>query len=203
MRSCPADLRALVSSTVLGQVSSHQSLLVNQYPEVDIVDSVTREVVEKAHPNTVPNQVVFDAVLESGVVLTYKLQNVATSPPGVPAEPTTKDKTYPPLLDWRIFGSNGEIHIQRFKTWSVHHGAVIDVWEAKIWREQDGEWVEIKPDPDEFEHLPIPARNIARLYEAFAAGLDEQKEKRRWYPDFEHALRTHLLLDDMLRKNGF
>ncbi|EXJ76859.1 hypothetical protein A1O3_10504 [Capronia epimyces CBS 606.96] len=189
-----------IITEVLGMVSSHQSLLVNQYPEVDVVDPATREVVEKARPNDVPNQVVFDAVLESGVVLTYKLQNAATISPGAK---TANDHARLPFLEWRIFGSKGEIRIQRFKTWSINAGTVNDEWEANIWRSEDGDWLEVKADPDEFQHLPIPARNIGRLYEAFAAGLDAQKGKEVWYPDFEHALKTHELLDDMYRKNGF
>jgi hypothetical protein len=47
--------------------------------------------------------------------------------------------------------------------------------------------VKVELDVDEFEHQPIPARNIARLYETVA-------EKGQWYPDFEYALKKDELI---------
>ncbi|KAF7970545.1 hypothetical protein HWV62_23713 [Athelia sp. TMB] len=177
----------------LGEVASHRSLLVNQYPEVSIIDPKTREVLEK-RPNDVPNQVVFDAILKSGAVLTFKLHSAASIPPG------GKDQGKPPAVDWRIFGSKGEIRITASDTWSLNTesgNAKIEVWK------DDGAVVVVDIRVDEFEDLPAPARNIGRLYEAFAAGLDGEGKKKKWYPDFEHALKTHELIEEMYKENGF
>ncbi|KAF7966290.1 hypothetical protein HWV62_39237 [Athelia sp. TMB] len=178
---------------VLGEVASHRSLLVNQYPEVSIVDPKTREVLEK-RPNDVPNQIVFNAILKSGAVLTQKLHSSASIPPG------GKDQGQPPGLDWRIFGSKGEIRITANETWALNTGngdAKVEVWK------DDGTVVVVDIGVDEFEDLPAPARNIGRVYEAFAAGLDGEGKKKKWYPDFEHALKTHELIEQMYKENGF
>jgi len=45
--------------------------------------------------------------------------------------------------------------------------------------------------------------NVARLYEAFAEGIDEKEQKMVWWPDFEHALETHGVIEQMYKENGF
>lgn len=62
---------------VLGDIKQHQSLLVKNYPTVTIYDPLTREVVDEARPNDVPDQVILNAVLSSGAILTYKLHGTA------------------------------------------------------------------------------------------------------------------------------
>ncbi|KAF2500754.1 NAD-P-binding protein [Lophium mytilinum] len=183
---------------VLGEISTHHSLLINQYPEVDVVDPATREVVEKGRKNTVPNQVVFDAVLKSGAVLTYKQHDAAGVPPG--ATPR-KDKGRLPVFDWRIFGSKAEVRVTSYDSIFPNIGS--GGFKIEICKAEDGAVVEVELGADEFGHLPEPARNIARLYEAFAAGLGERNEKRKWYPDFEYALKTHELIEGMYKENGF
>ncbi|KAE9376596.1 NAD(P)-binding protein [Stipitochalara longipes BDJ] len=170
---------------VLGEVSTFHSLLVNQYPEVTIVEPTTNEAIE-VRKNDVPTQVIFDAILDSGVILTYKLHTSANTSPF--AEPP-KRKTRLPGLDWRIFGSKGEIRVTGYTKWSLN----VD----------DGEVVTVDVGRDEFEHLPVPARNIARLYEAFASGKSGEKDEVEWYPDFEYALRKHEVIEEMYAKDGF
>lgn len=185
---------------VLGQVSSHHSLLVNQYPEIAIVDPATYEVVERSRKNDVPNQVVFDAIMKpSGAVFTYKLHNSATISPG--AKPRKVKGRMAPALDWRIFGSKGEIRITSYNTWSLNAGT--DDLRLEICKADEGVFEEVDLGADEFEHLPMPARNIARLYEAYAAGVDDGGRKREWYPDFEYALKRHELIEEMYKANGF
>ncbi|KAF2813917.1 NAD-P-binding protein [Mytilinidion resinicola] len=183
---------------VLGEISTHHSLLVNQYPEVDVVDPATREVIEKGRKNTVPNQVVFDAILKSGAVLTYKQHDAAGIPPG--ATPR-KDKSRLPVFDWRIFGSKAEVRVTSYDSIFPNIGS--NDFKVEICKAEDGAVVEVDLGTDDFGHLPEAARNIARLYEAFAAGVDEKNEKRVWYPDFEYALKTHELIEGMYRENGF
>ncbi|KAH8807572.1 putative oxidoreductase [Xylogone sp. PMI_703] len=183
-------------TAALGEVSSHKSLLVNQFPEVDIVDPITREVIEKGRKNDVPTQIIFDAILESNVVLTYKLNNSPTIPPGGKA-----GKSGFPALDWRIFGTKGELRITTYETWSLNTGDATIKFEG--FQVGDDGIKEIDIGQHEFEDLPLAARNIASLYEAFAEGVDEKEEKKKWYPDFGHALKRHGLLDQLYKENGF
>jgi predicted dehydrogenase len=155
-------------------------------------------VVEKSRTNTVPNQIVFDAILKSGAVLTYKLHNTATISPG--AKPSVDGRRMP-ALDWRIFGSKGEIRITNYVTWALNAGS--EDTKIEIYKADDGVVSEVDLEADEFKDVPLPARNIARVYEAFAAGLDVGGNKKVWYPDFEHALKRHELIEEMYRSNGF
>ncbi len=183
---------------VLGSVVSHKSLLVNQYPTFSVRDPFTNKVLEENKPNNVPNQVVFDAILSSGVVFTYKLHSAAT--PSTSAKPTTNSRNQFPALDWRIFGTKGEIRVTRYNNLFLN----LDSEDVKLefWNVDQGEVVEVKLDKDEFEDLPSVARNIARVYEAFAEGVDDKGEKKTWYPDFEHGLKRHELIEDIYRENG-
>lgn len=66
----------------------------------------------------------------------------------------------------------------------------------------DGEVITVDVRRDEYEHLPVLARNIARLYEAFTSTKAESKGEKEWYPDFEYALRKHDVIEEMYMKNG-
>lgn len=164
----------------------------NQYPTVDITDPATRAVIEHTRPSDVPNQIALTAVLDSGAVLTFKIHNSATiSPHASPAS----DKGQLPALDWRIFGTKGEIRLTTYGSWAVQVGA--PEMKVELWTADTGELVEvgIEEEEDGWGELPAPARNVARLYEAFAEG--------KWYPDFEHALKRHEMIERMFRANGF
>lgn len=50
---------------------------------------------------------------------------------------------------------------------------------------------EVAPDEDQWSKLPLPAQNIARLYEAY--------RKKDWYPDFDYAIKRHELIETMWR----
>lgn len=106
-----------------------------------------------------------------------------------------------PRLDWRIFGSKGEIRVTGYNMWSLNAGSGDIVLET--YKADDGEVINVDIDADEFEHLPVPARNIARLYEAFAASVDNGQDNKEWYPDFEYTLKKHELIEDMYQKIGF
>ncbi len=55
---------------------------------------------------------------------------------------------------------------------------------------------------DEWTHLPMLARNIAKLYEAVAQGVTEGGEKKEWYPDLDYTLTKHQLIEEMYKMNG-
>lgn len=102
-----------------------------------------------------------------------------------------------PALVWTINGVEGEIRLVSPSGTSLQangylkpvtievHDFATDQVETVTW-----EW---EPWQDE---LPIPARSIAALYEAFAND-DETK-----YPTFEYALRRHEQLAAMLDSSG-
>ncbi len=48
----------------------------------------------------------------------------------------------------------------------------------EICKVDDGEVVTVDVGRDEFEHLPVPARNIEKLYEVFASGQNAVEEER-------------------------
>ncbi len=172
--------------------------MVNQYPFVSIVDPRNRAVIDKSRPNDVPNQIIFNALLSSGAVLSYKLHGNNASAPDKKADP---EKSTMPTLDWRIFGTHGEIHVTSYdtmlNTWSLNYGP--DKLKVEIHNARQGTLTELSPVPDEFQNLPIQARNMARLYEAFAISRGGGDA---WYPDLNYGAKKHALLEDMYKENG-
>jgi hypothetical protein len=81
-----------------------------------------------------------------------------------------------PGLDWRIFGSKGEICITGYTKWSLN--VPDEDFMLEICKVDDGEVVTVDVGRDEFEHLPVPARNIEKLYEVFASGQNAVEEER-------------------------
>ena len=62
----------------------------------------------------------------------------------------------------------------------------------KVHDQGSGEVEEVEWEKDEFEELPVPARNIARVYEAFRLGGEG-------LVGFEEAVGRHEMLGDMYR----
>jgi hypothetical protein len=186
---------------VLGDITQHESLLVKNYPTVTIYDPLTRKVIDEARPNDVPDQVILNAVLSSGAVLTYKLHGTAAfHPDNQPRDAHRKPKI--PAIEWRIFGSQGQIRITSYdkmcNTWSLNYGP--DLLEVEIYDARTDKLTQLPTVEDGFAHLPAPARNVARLYEAFAEAKAGQADS--WYPDFEYGMKKHELIDAMYRENG-
>ena len=73
-----------------------------------------------------------------------------------------------------------------------------DVLNIEIYNARDDTLTELDPAQDEFENLPPPARDVARLYEAFAAARDG---KDVWYPDFDYGVKKHELIDAIYKEN--
>jgi hypothetical protein len=186
---------------VLGDVKKQKSLLVNNYPTVTIYDPRTRQVIDGARPNNVPDQVILNAVLSTGTVLSYKLHGTsAFNPDTKPRDAHQKPKT--PAIEWRIFGSQGQIRITSYdgmcNTWSLNYGQ--DLLEVEIYDARTDTLTQLPPVEDDFAHLPTPARNVARLYEAFAKAKAGDADS--WYPDFEYGVGKHELIDAMYRENN-
>ena len=187
-------------NAVLGDITQHKSLLVRNYPTVTIYDPLTRQVLDDARPNNVPDQIILNAILSSGVILTYKLHGIAAFDPNTkPRDASQRPKI--PAIEWRIFGSQGQIRITSYdkmcNTWSLNYGQ--ELLEVEIYDARTDTLTQMPTVEDDFAHLPAPARNMARLYEAFAKAKAGQADS--WYPDFEYGVTKHELINAMYREN--
>ncbi|KAF2099742.1 NAD-P-binding protein [Rhizodiscina lignyota] len=166
----------------LGEFESFNSLLAQQRKSVTIIDRATNEVVEKDRPKNTFDQMIVQGRLQSNSdpkpVLSYHMR-------GGDAFPSD------PKLIWRVYGSTGEIQV-------TASGPSLSVGypdtELKLFDAESEKVEEVELEKsDFFDSLPLLGRNIGRLYEAFADG-------KGGYPDFEHALKRHRLLDEMERR---
>lgn len=163
-----------MQSVVLGEFKTWNSLLSIQNEFKDIVDPAeNNKVIVKDAPNTVPDQIMLQGT-------TTVNAPVAVHWRGGPPFPGT------PGIDWRIQGRKGELRL-------ISSSCALNVGrsDTKIeWYDAENGLVEeLLPDHDEFEDLPMPARNIGRQYEAFRKG--------EWNPDFDWAVRRHEMLEEM------
>lgn len=84
---------------------------------------------------------------------------------------------------------------------------------VECWRVEEGRVEEVVVEEGKWEGVEVAARNIGRLYEAFADARGQEGEREvgvgpeegveHWYPDFEYALKRHELIEEMYRDNGF
>jgi predicted dehydrogenase len=124
-----------------------------------------------------PDQVLFQSTLTNGTVLTVHLRGGKPFPGN------------PPAL-WRIYGDKGEIEVTgpKMSLNVVTDGVVIRLHDQLTDELEEVEW-----EKDQWDDLPIPARNIGRLYEAYRKGETEG------VVEFEEAVGRHNMLDDMYK----
>jgi predicted dehydrogenase len=163
--------------TVLGDFSSFQSLLSNQRPVVKIVKadgSVAKENAEKTNPD----HFIIQGSLKSGAVLSAMIRG------GAPFKGS-------PGLEWSIYGEKGEIRItgpsafiEIFGTNSIqlHDFATDQIEEVAL---QNGAFAKMGPIN----------RNLARVYEAIAAG------DKTTLCDFESAVKRHQFIEEVYSQN--
>ena len=86
-----------------------------------------------------------------------------------------------PGFEWLITGEDGEIRVsgQGPALNAFDQGIKVELFDFKTDQVEQVKW------NDDLAHLPIPARNIGRLYELLAKGVPGS------YPDFHDALRRH------------
>ncbi|KAF9889364.1 transcription regulator gal80 [Aspergillus nanangensis] len=163
--------------SVLGPFQTFDSSLTISRPELDIVNLSTGEVLESGVRNTVPDQILMFGTSErSSAAVTVKI-HAGEEFPGQPR------------LDWRIQGTRGWLRLTSPALFINVGGPEVKV---ELFRTDTGQVEEIEPDKDEWETLPIPAQNIARLLEAY--------RQNEWYPTFDWAVQRHDILDGMWRK---
>ena len=162
---------------VLGELSSFNSQLSIQRPQVDIKGSDGQ--VSETVKTEVADHVMLQGTLTSGAPLSLVLRR----------GPPFKDD---PSLIWFIHGEKGEIKITSA---AGSMQASDDNRDIAIHNFEKDE-VELVQWDCPFQDLPSRARNTAALYEAFADG-DVEK-----YPSFEHAVLRHAQIDEIFKSSG-
>jgi predicted dehydrogenase len=164
--------------STLGELKSFSSILDIKVPTADLTDKPpsdpSRKVVRTVKRET-HDQVLLQGHLESGAVLSYHLHGGKAIGPGEG-------------LDWRILGDRGELSVTASGTWLQcgYPDSKIRLFDNRA------DTIEQVPIPeDEWNSLPIPAQNVARLYEAFADG------RKGEFPDWNAAVRRHKLIDEI------
>ncbi|KAJ5454927.1 hypothetical protein N7530_012696 [Penicillium desertorum] len=167
-------------TSVLGQFEKFISECSIRRPTIDIVDSSlgkNDKVIVKGARNTVPDQILIHGTVKpSNAVVTLNLHG-GKGCPGVPR------------VNWRIEGEKGWLRLTS-PVFFINIGS--PELKLEIFNAEDCKVQEVALGPDEWDELPLPARNIARLYEAY--------RKDEWYPDFEWALKRHELVNEMWRR---
>ncbi|KAB8075267.1 hypothetical protein BDV29DRAFT_155883 [Aspergillus leporis] len=159
-------------TAVLGQFKSFGSSCSIRRPFIDIVNG--DKVIEKGARNSVPDQILMYGTVEpSNAPVRISLH----SGPGFPGLPR---------LDWRIQGEKGWLRLTS-SVFFLNIGS--PDMKLELFNAETGTVEEISSDVDEWEVLPLPAHNIAKLYEAY--------RKNEWHPTFDWALKKHELLDRM------
>jgi hypothetical protein len=199
----------------LGDPKWFNSVLANQRPNVNIVDSSTnppkilRNVLKDA-----PDQVLLQAQLESGTVLSLHLRGGPPMPSSSSPQPVTNNSTttaesndvltQTPQFIWRIYGEIGEIEVSGSGILlNVHYGYLPNS-KILLHDHKTGKTEQITIPPDEsFDNLPMIARNVGRLYERYAEvkgvkPVDNPTEDG--LVSFEEALKRHDLIDTMLKR---
>jgi predicted dehydrogenase len=124
----------------------------------------------------VPDQVSTRGLLESGAHLSFYLRR----------GPAFKG-TLP--LDWRIYGEKGELRMSGTSTAYSAFNA-----EVKLELEDyEKDAVEEVSYGKIFEDLPVPARNVGAVYEAYA------KDDKEHYADGARGLEIHQTLDEIAK----
>ncbi|KAJ7031266.1 oxidoreductase family protein [Mycena alexandri] len=171
--------------SVVGEANSVHGHLHLQRPDMQLRDPATKAIVKTVRSDVPDLIVATGSVPESP--LTQKggaplLVRFSRDPPF----------TGEPKVVWIITGEKGEIrltsHSTAFIALGPNEGGSIDIevhdFETDNVTKVEWSW------EDWQEELPMTARNVGALYEAFSQG--------EWCPTFEHALRRHEQLDGML-----
>ncbi|KAI0905368.1 oxidoreductase [Ustulina deusta] len=166
---------------VLGDFAEVQAILKSTVSSMKILDS-KGVVVNPAYPKTSPDQAVVQGVLESGAVASISLRKPRAEIDGV-------------SFRWIISGTEGEVEIIIPQShWQF--GGSKRTLRLKIGDKETHD-VDFLAG-DEFESkVPAISANVARQYRAFARGNLET------VATFESSLKTHRLLDRIIRAAGW
>ncbi|KIL84963.1 nad-binding rossmann fold oxidoreductase family protein [Fusarium avenaceum] len=158
-----------------------KSLLANRRKTVQLV-TADGNVLEENHPKDSDDTIFLNGTLSTGIPLSLTFRG-GDPFPGTPG------------LDWRIYGTKGEIRVTA--TGTLLSLGYPDVLVEVIENDKTGkEVIEVETDEfDEGEEFGIWARNVARVYKGFSKG--------EVVCSFEDAVERHALLDGLYRENGY
>ncbi|KAJ2994875.1 hypothetical protein NUW58_g1432 [Xylaria curta] len=166
---------------VLGDFTEVQAILKTTVTKVSIYNT-KGELVDPALPKNTPDQMLVQGVLENDAVASISVRKSKAEVDGV-------------SFRWIISGTEGEIEILvPFGSWQF--GAPGRTLRLKI-GDSEVENVDFLSGDEFNEVLPDPAANVAHQYRAFAKGDTET------VATFASALKTHQLLDRILRAAGW
>jgi len=170
-------------TATLGEIKTFNSLLANKRPTVALLNS-DGTVANPAYHNTSHDHILLQGELSGGAVFNVNIRG------GPPFKGT-------PGLDWRIYGSKGEIRVTcpRAGLWldgdiklEVYHFVTDSVEEVDLQK--------VLGVDDPGVGLQAPADNVARVYEAFAKGQTDK------YLDFEQSLKWASFIDSVYASAG-
>ncbi|KAI9745111.1 MAG: transcription regulator gal80 [Claussenomyces sp. TS43310] len=162
----------------LGEFETFHGLLGNQRKTIKLLNP-DGSVLDKAHKKTSEDHIMIHGRLkDSGALLSINMRG------GKPF----KDA---PGLDWRIYGETGEIRFTAGGPF-VTMGYPDMTISLHDFSKDTVEKIEI---PEDLEALPMPARNVGRIYNAIATG------DLSLCCDFEDAVRRHRFIDELYKEN--
>ena len=158
--------RPLVS--LKGAMKHHPGNAGNNNTREDVVETVSSDV---------PDLIVLNGVLNSGASLSVIFRR------GQPFKGS-------PGFQWQIYGETGEIQVTSAgpSLQALDSGIRIQIHDFATDSVKDIAWQWHHPE------LPVRARNIAALYEAFG------RQQQGQYPTFEDAVSRHRQLEEMFEK---
>lgn len=174
------------ATSVLGYgfLTPPKSLLANRRHTQQLIDAEGK-VLEEKHPKNSEDTIFLHGTLSTGVPLSFSWR---------------RGKPFPgnPGISWTIYGEKGEIRITAPGSLQVGYKDVgIQVWDFN-----SDEVREVEVEGDEFDdpsaldgkEYPWPARNVGRVYKAFADG--------EMNCSFEDAVERHVFLESLYKENG-
>jgi len=165
---------------VLGSgFKSKHAVIANRRPLIKLVDNLTDANKISDFVKDTEDTVMLVGTLANGVPFSWSLRGAR------PFKGT-------PGMDWRIYGEKGEIRATAYESF-LPMGDNTQKIEVHDFESDSVEEIEIPVD--EVDALPMNARNVGRVYRAFANGEISC--------NFEDAVDRHQLIDEVYRENGY
>lgn len=177
--------RIIVSDTIqsiLGEIQDIKSQLQIQRPEVKLIDPASGKITGTT-TSDVPDLILVTGSLPETDEVAEGASIFLRFRRGQPFKGE-------PALRWTVVGEKGEIRITSDNGPSFNANSddvVIEVYNYHSDEVQKVDW-----EWGSYGELPAVARNIAALYDAYASGQTSN------YANFDHALRRHKQLDEIL-----
>lgn len=173
--------------STLGEWHDSHSKLQIQRPQNHILDPETKKPIETITSNvpdliSVHGSIQPSPMVDQGALLSVRLQR------GVPL------KDWPALV-WEVMGETGAIRVVSHGGTAITAGVEHDLISFQIHDFKSGQVEDVEfPWDASVAELPLFARNMASLYEAYALGLKDR------YASFEDAVFRHQEIDGMLKE---